>query len=112
MNECVWVEDTEGINGGFPLPQPKQHDVAVDEVITDSGMVDIYPNPGGSTLNIRTALQDAHVEVYDMNGRLVHGQSITENVTSINAGAWAKGAYVWKVLSGERIVEGGKWVKE
>lgn len=112
MNECVWVEDTEGINGGFPLPQPKQHDVAVDEVITDSGMVDIYPNPGGSTLNIRTALQDAHVEVYDMNGRLVHCQSITENVTSINATDWAKGAYVWKVLSGERIVEGGKWVKE
>ena len=112
MDECVWVEDTEGINGGFPLPQPKQPNVAVNEVITDSCLVDIYPNPGGSTLNIRTALQNAWVEVYDMNGRLVHCQTITENVTSIGAGAWANGIYVWKVVSEKAEIETGKWVKE
>ena len=45
-------------------------------------------------------------------GRHNHSQAITENVTSIDAGAWAEGVYVWKVLSGARIVESGKWVKE
>ena len=59
-----------------------------------------YPNPGHDVLNIRTALLDARVEVYDANGRLVHSQGITENVTSINAEAWAEGVYVWKVYSG------------
>jgi len=45
-----------------------------------------YPNPGKDVLNIRTGLRDAWVEVYDMNGRLMHRQDITENVTGIDAG--------------------------
>jgi len=71
-----------------------------------------YPNPGGNTLNIRTGLQDAWVEVYDLTGRLVHRQDITENVTGIDAGGWAEGVYVWKVYAGNKEVENGKWIKE
>ncbi|MCQ2303987.1 MAG: T9SS type A sorting domain-containing protein [Bacteroidales bacterium] len=71
-----------------------------------------YPNPGGSEMHIRTAVENVAVEVYDMNGRLVAQQPLTETETVLDATNWAKGAYVWKVLSGERIVEGGKWVKE
>ena len=71
-----------------------------------------YPNPGKNVLNIRTALQDARVEVYDANGRLIHSQGITENVTSIDAGAWAEGVYVWKVICNDKLAEKGKWIKE
>lgn len=111
MGECVWVEDVEGINGGFPLPQPKPYD-AVAEMTADPGMVDIYPNPGGGTLNIRTALTDSQVELYDMMGRLVCRQEITDIVTTINAEFMPSGIYVWKVYSGEKGVESGKWIKE
>ncbi len=92
-----------------------------------------YPNPGKDVLNIRTGLQDAWVEVYDVKGRLVHRQDITENVTGIDATDWAEGVYVWKVYvsdggpstlrdasgtagSGTAIsttlAETGKWIKE
>ncbi len=82
-----------------------------------------YPNPGKNVLNIRTALQDAWVEVYDMNGRMVHGQNITENVTGIDAEEWVSGTYIWKVYTGGHstlrqaqgsgtLVETGKWIKE
>ena len=77
-----------------------------------------YPNPGKDVLNIRTALQNARVEVYDMNGRLICSQAITENVTAIDAGGWAEGIYVWKVYTtgvstgSTTLVETGKWVKE
>lgn len=79
-----------------------------------------YPNPGRNTLNIRTALQNARVEVYDINGRLVHSQAITENVTAIDAGDWAEGVYVWKVYTSDggpstgsvTLAETGKWIKE
>jgi hypothetical protein len=77
-----------------------------------------YPNPGKDVLNIRTGLKDAWVEVYDVNGRLVHRQDITENVTGIDAGGWAEGVYVWKVIIGgpsigsRTEVESGKWIKE
>ena len=77
-----------------------------------------YPNPGKDVLNIRTGLQDARVEVYDMNGRMVYGREITENVTAIDAGDWAEGVYVWKVYTSgvstgsTTLAETGKWIKE
>ena len=71
-----------------------------------------YPNPGKDVLNIRTALRNARVEVYDMRGRLIHNQEITDNITSINAGNWSSGAYVWKVVAEGMEVESGKWIKE
>jgi hypothetical protein len=76
-----------------------------------------YPNPGKDVLNIRTGLRYAWVEVYDVNGRLVHRQDITENVTGIDAGGWASGTYIWKVYTGVSAgstthAETGKWIKE
>ncbi len=82
-----------------------------------------YPNPGRNILNIRTALQNARVEVYDTNGRLIHSQALTEHVTAIDATDWAEGVYVWKVYVGgpstgsgtavsATLAETGKWVKE
>jgi hypothetical protein len=71
-----------------------------------------YPNPGTNVLNIRTALQNAWVEVYDLNGRMVCGQEITDNVTAINTSAWPAGSYVWRVISNGKEAETGKWIKE
>ena len=77
----------------------------------------VYPNPGKDVLNIRTGLKDARVEVYDMSGRLMHRQDITENVTGIDAEGWAAGTYIWKVVVGPSTgsvtkAETGKWIKE
>ena len=71
-----------------------------------------YPNPGKDVLNIRTGLKDAWVEVYDLNGRMVYGQEITENNTSINTTNWSNGNYVWKVVANGKEAESGKWIKE
>jgi hypothetical protein len=77
-----------------------------------------YPNPGKDVLNIRTALQNASVAVYDLIGKLICNQEITENVTSINAESWPSGVYVWKVYTtgvstgSTTLVETGKWIKE
>ena len=71
-----------------------------------------YPNPGGNTLNIRTGLKNARVEVYDAIGRLIHHQAILENVTAIDARDWPSGLYVWRVYSDDREVESGKWMKK
>ena len=71
-----------------------------------------YPNPGKDVLNIRTGLRDAWVEVYDMNGRMVYGRVITDNVTTINTSDWSYGTYIWKVLVDGKEAESGKWIKE
>ena len=79
--------------------------------------IEVYPNPGKDVLNIRTGLKDARVEVYDMNGRMVYGQEITDNITAINTSAWPSGGYVWRVIIGTSTgsvteAETGKWIKE
>lgn len=71
-----------------------------------------YPNPGKDVLNIRTALQNAHVEVYNSLGHLVLNLELLENVTTINTNSWPSGTYIWKVLSNGKEVESGKWIKE
>ncbi|MBR3490677.1 MAG: T9SS type A sorting domain-containing protein [Bacteroidales bacterium] len=91
---------------------PAEAFVGIEEAHENGLKVAIaYPNPGKDVLNIRTGLQDARVEVYDVNGRLVHRQDITEDVTEIDAGDWAEGVYVWNVIANGKMVETGKWVK-
>ena len=71
-----------------------------------------YPNPGKEVLNIRTALQNARVEIYDLSGKLICNQEITENITSIDAERWPSGAYIRKVIAKGKEAETGKWIKE
>ncbi|MBR5604084.1 MAG: T9SS type A sorting domain-containing protein, partial [Bacteroidales bacterium] len=56
-----------------------------------------YPNPGGDVMNIRTSLRDCTLQVYDMQGRLVHQQEITDDVTSVDTSSWSSGTYVWEL---------------
>ncbi|MBQ8760510.1 MAG: T9SS type A sorting domain-containing protein [Bacteroidales bacterium] len=86
-----------------------------------------YPNPGGDVMNIRTGLRNATLQVYDMQGRKVHQQIITDEVTSIDASKWENGTYIWELRAGNGsgngsengnengnengILESGKWVK-
>ena len=72
-----------------------------------------YPNPGGDVLNIRTGLRNATLQVYDMQGRIIHQQIITDEVTSIDASIWNSGTYIWKLtVNNEQLtVEEGKWIK-
>ena len=86
-----------------------------------------YPNPGKNVLNIRTAVTmwqpyNVRVEIYDLTGKLVYNQEITDNITSINTESWPSGTYIWKVYMGPEPVEGpissgtrvetGKWIKQ
>ena len=75
-----------------------------------------YPNPGGDVLNIRTGLRNTILQVFDINGRKIHEQEITDDVTSVDASNWQSGIYVWKLgMRNEELgikeVEEGKWVK-
>ena len=72
-----------------------------------------YPNPGGDVMNIRTGLRNAVLSVYDINGRKIHEQEITDDVTSIDASKWQSGTYIWelKTENGKWKIEEGKWVK-
>ena len=73
---------------------------------------DCYPNPGRGEMNIRTVISEGRIEVYDILGKVVYKQDITEEVTKIPTEVWAKGMYLWRVYSEGKEAESGKWIKQ
>ena len=71
-----------------------------------------YPNPGKDVLNIRTTIQNARIEIYDLSGKLIHNQEITDNITPITTTSWPSGTYIWKVITNGKEAESGKWIKQ
>lgn len=110
--ECEWVEDTEGVNDGFPIFATSSIQSLGEQHNGGMKLASVYPNPGKSRLYVQTKWQKARIEVYDLNGKPVHQQEITDEVTAIDAAAWPSGVYVWKVRANDKEVETGRWVKE
>ena len=91
---------------------PKETFDGIDEAHDAGYAVAIaYPNPGKDVLNIRTGLQNARIEVYDLSGKLIYSQEITDNITTIYTTYWPYGTYMWRVLVDGKVAESGKWVK-
>ena len=99
--------------GSVVVKFPAEAFVGIEEAHDNGLKVAVaYPNPGKDVLNIRTGLKDAFVEVYDLTGKLIYNQEITENITSINTENWSNGVCIWKVIADGKEVESGKWIKE
>jgi len=75
----------------------------------------IYPNPATSnlTLNLQlqTSLQNTIVSIYDVQGKLLLLQTITEPQTELNIASFSKGIYVVKVNNDKNSMV-SKFVKE
>lgn len=117
MGECVWVEDVDGVNDGFPIFAISPTQSINEQHKEAKKLASAYPNPGKNILHIQTELRNAGIKVYDMSGKIVHHQEIANNRVAINADAWPKGVYVWKVYTSvstgsTALMETGKWIKE
>ena len=116
--DLLLVGYANSLNGdkswNFVTKFPASAFVSIEEAHAHNLKVAVaYPNPGGDVLNIRTGLRNATLQVYDMQGRIIHQQIITDDVTSIDASKWNSGTYIWKLKTenGKLKVEEGKWIK-
>ncbi|MFZ4740970.1 MAG: T9SS type A sorting domain-containing protein [Bacteroidales bacterium] len=75
--------------------------------------INIYPNPATSNLTINlqqlTKLQNTTVSIYDIQGKLLLQQSITQQQTELNISSFAKGIYIVKLNNNNMQ---SKFVKE
>lgn len=67
MGQCVWVEDTEGINEGLPIPR-SSHYVEVEEQHT-AGIL-VYPNPTDGNITI-TSTDGTDYRISNLLGQTV-----------------------------------------
>jgi hypothetical protein len=81
----------------------------------DNVQLSIYPNPATNNLCINLQqlndLQNTSVTVFDMQGKLLLQQTITQQQTELNINQFAKGIYVVKVQNEKEIMQ-SKFIKE
>lgn len=72
----------------------------------------VFPNPGTTQLTIRTDTPSTNnnVIVYDLLGRQMFHQTMSEATIRINTESWPSGVYFWKTYN-PSSAQCGKWVK-
>ena len=72
----------------------------------------LYPNPGNDMLFIRTALADARVELYDLNGRFILSREIKNHFETVNTLSLPSASYIYRIYRNTELIENGIWIKK
>lgn len=105
-NECINTTDTT---------------IVIDSLFNTIGiseneipMLEIFPNPTTDFCTIHHAnlLPNAQVEVYDVNGKMIFTQNVTENDTKINLTNCKSGIYIIQLINNGQIVATSRIIKK
>ena len=82
------------------------------EIETNDSLTDfystIYPNPSNGLfeMTIDTPFQEANLTIFDVTGKVIVQQKITQNNTQLNLSAYPKGMYFYQLLVDGKQVTG------
>ena len=65
----------------------------------------IYPNPNNGTFEIKidhASETYAGIQIYDMAGKLLYQQNITEDISKVNISSYPNGIYFVKMVGKDR----------
>ncbi len=99
-SSIYWFAGCEEGSPGFRYTTPcplRVKPVSIYPInVTDN--VSIYPNPANTLLYIQftqpVAVANGRMKIYDMNGKLVHEQSVNEATITLNVSNWNAGLYM------------------
>jgi hypothetical protein len=74
----------------------------------------LYPNPGSHYCIAVVGIQFSTAEIlfYDLYGRLVMEQLLYHPRTWLNTSKLLKGYYIYKIISPDKLIGFGKWIKQ
>jgi hypothetical protein len=72
----------------------------------------VYPNPATDMLKVETALQDATLNVYNINGVLQSSHALNRTSTIIDLKRFEPGTYIYTITNNDGQVENGKLIKQ
>jgi hypothetical protein len=74
----------------------------------------VFPNPGSDYLQVKLAVQHktATLQLFDLNGRLIHTEEITADMQRVNTTTLPAGIYPYRISANNRVIGSGKWMKE
>ena len=95
MGECTWIEDTEGINRGFPVIG--EMDLTHVKEQPAANRYSVYPNPADNVLFVQTVCTPSlHANTYritNLMGQVLQSGQIVSDVQQIDVSALPSGMY-------------------
>lgn len=89
MGDCIWEEDTEGINGGYPIPRPKNY-VDVTELADAPDPFDVYPNPANDMLFVD---MKGEYRIINLMGQTVMTGGSNDAIQQVDVSGLSNGLY-------------------
>ncbi len=100
-SSAYWFAGCEEGSPGFRYTTPCPLRNTAIQTVYQTSEYSIYPNPANTILYIQFTNPETkgrpdsyRVKIYDMNGKLVHEQSVNESTTTINVSNWNAGLYI------------------
>jgi hypothetical protein len=73
--------------------------------------VTVFPNPTDGQINIETKSAGAQIEIFSLNGQLIHSALSVSTLTQIDLSSHAKGIYFVKISDKNSVYNGKISVK-
>jgi hypothetical protein len=132
--DMAWVYDNIGLTGNVcveilgvnyfagtpptmltPLNDANCVQYTVTEVAGLEGVgmdyISVYPNPATEVVNFQVGNNEvSHINVFDMNGRLVSAMQVTGNIETLDTENIQNGIYYYQMMNGEVMVATEKFV--
>lgn len=87
-----------------------QTPIGITEISNESSIL-IYPNPSNNFIDIETTLADYALSVFDIMGKLIFTENVSQNKTRIDISNFSNGIYFLQLASGDKIIS-KKFIKE
>lgn len=95
--EIVYVK-----KGNQSWGTPLDLTVSIDALLTQKSNINIYPNPVGDRLNIKTDISFNRISIYSLNGKLLIDQSFSKNV---DVSELSKGTYLLELKKEDGVIQ-------
>lgn len=77
----------------------------------EDALCSVYPNPGQSHITVTAPVENAVIRFYDLQGRQLLVKPFDFS-TTVDAGDWTPGVYLWELWNGTNKIGFGKWIKQ
>ncbi|MEO0898155.1 MAG: T9SS type A sorting domain-containing protein [Bacteroidota bacterium] len=100
---------TETFDGTLILTQgfqqPEDRATSIEAPLADLGDIKVFPNPTRDAFFIEMEHgKSMAISLFDMSGRIVHQQRISESQTEINLSSLSRGIYILRMADGKNAV--------
>lgn len=108
----IWYHKVDGDQWGTPV---NIIPTGVKYLHANSIAVQLFPNPSNGQVSIQLSIPPSEItsfNLFELNGRPVYNQDVTNQTTELRMPGLSNGLYIWQLSIGNAVVARGKLLLE